>query len=171
MGLPIERLMIGTNANDILARALGSGSYEIRGVQPTTSPSMDIQISSNFERLLFEAYGRDGGAVRRLMAGLAQSRAFLIEAEPLARIRRGVFRARRSTRPSVAAEMAETYRATGYVLDPHTRRRHPRRPARSCGSDPKCPWWRSRPRIRPSSRTRSSARRACAPPCRRIWPT
>jgi threonine synthase len=58
MGLPIERLMIGTNANDILARALGSGSYEIRGVQPTASPSMDIQISSNFERLLFEAYGR-----------------------------------------------------------------------------------------------------------------
>ncbi|HEX2554003.1 MAG TPA: threonine synthase [Microvirga sp.] len=119
MGLPVERLMIGTNANDILARALGSGSYEIRGVQPTASPSMDIQISSNFERLLFEAYGRDGAAVRRLMAGLNQSRAFLIDAEPLARIR-AEFQALAVDEATVAAEMAETYRATGYVLDPHT---------------------------------------------------
>ena len=60
MGLPMERLMIGTNANDILARTLEHGAYELRGVQPTTSPSMDIQISSNFERLLFEALHRDG---------------------------------------------------------------------------------------------------------------
>ncbi len=59
MGLPVGRLMIGTNANDILARTLESGAYEVRGVQPTTSPSMDIQISSNFERLLFEAMDRD----------------------------------------------------------------------------------------------------------------
>ncbi len=87
MGLPIDRLMIGTNANDILVRALGTGSYEIRGVEPTTSPSMDIQVSSNFERLLFEAYGRDAGAIRTLMAGLAQSRSFLIDAAALARIR------------------------------------------------------------------------------------
>lgn len=119
MGLPIERLMIGTNANDILARALGSGSYEIRGVQATASPSMDIQISSNFERLLFEAYGRDGAAVRRLMAGLQQSRSFLIDAEPLARIR-AEFGAMAVAEPAVADEMRETFRATGYVLDPHT---------------------------------------------------
>jgi threonine synthase len=119
MGLPIERLMIGTNANDILARTLGSGSYEIKGVQPTMSPSMDIQISSNFERLLFEAYGRDAGAVRRLMASLNQSRAFMIEAQALARIREE-FAARAVDEAAVATEMAETYRATGYVLDPHT---------------------------------------------------
>ncbi len=119
MGLPIERLMIGTNANDILARALGSGSYEIRGVQPTASPSMDIQISSNFERLLFEAYGRDGAAVRRLMDGLAQSSAFLIDAEPLQRIREE-FSALAVDGSNVAAEMATTYRSTGYILDPHT---------------------------------------------------
>ena len=119
MGLPIERLMIGTNANDILARTLGSGSYEIKGVQPTTSPSMDIQISSNFERLLFEAYGRDGSAIRRLMASLTQSRAFLIEAEPLARIRQE-FSAAAVNEDDVIAEMAETYRKTGYVLDPHS---------------------------------------------------
>jgi len=119
MGLPIERLMIGTNANDILARALGSGAYEIRGVHATASPSMDIQISSNFERLLFEAHGRDAVAVRRLMAGLQQSRSFLIEAEPLARIR-AEFGALAVAEPEVAEEMRQTYEATGYVLDPHT---------------------------------------------------
>jgi threonine synthase len=119
MGLPIERLMIGTNTNDILARALGSGSYELRGVQPTASPSMDIQISSNFERLLFESYGRDGAAIRRLMGNLHQSRAFLIDAEPLARIR-AEFSALAADEAAVAAEMQETYRATGYTLDPHT---------------------------------------------------
>lgn len=119
MGLPIERLMIGTNANDILARTLSSGAYEIKGVQPTASPSMDIQISSNFERLLFEAYGRDAGAIRRLMANLAQSKAFLVDAEPLARIRRE-FSAEAVDEANVAAEMAETFRSTGYVLDPHT---------------------------------------------------
>jgi threonine synthase len=119
MGLPIDQLMIGTNANDILARALGSGAYELRGVHPTASPSMDIQISSNFERLLFEAYGRDAGAIRRLMAGLAQSRSFLIDAVPLARIREE-FAAMAVDEENVAAEMAETYRATGYVLDPHS---------------------------------------------------
>lgn len=119
MGLPIERLMIGTNANDILARTLGSGAYEMKGVHPTTSPSMDIQISSNFERLLFEAYGRDSQAVRRLMASLHQSRAFLIDAEPLARIREE-FSAQAVDEDNVLAEMAETYRSTGYVLDPHS---------------------------------------------------
>jgi threonine synthase len=119
MGLPVETLMIGTNANDILARALHSGSYEIRGVQPTASPSMDIQISSNFERLLFEAYGRDGAAVRRLMAGLSQSRAFLIDAEPLQRIREE-FTAQGVDEAMVAEEMTATRRETGYVLDPHT---------------------------------------------------
>jgi threonine synthase len=119
MGLPIEQLMIGTNANDILARTLSSGSYEIKGVQPTASPSMDIQISSNVERLLFEAYGRDAGAIRRLMASLTQARAFLVDAEPLRRIREE-FSAMAVDEANVAAEMAETYQATGYVLDPHT---------------------------------------------------
>jgi threonine synthase len=119
MGLPVERLMIGTNANDILARTLGSGSYEIRGVEPTTSPSMDIQISSNFERLLFEAYGRDGETIRRLMGNLNQSRAFMIDAEPLSRIREE-FSAEAVNEDNVVAEMAETYRSTGYVLDPHS---------------------------------------------------
>jgi threonine synthase len=119
MGLPIDRLMIGTNANDILARTLGSGAYEIKGVEPTTSPSMDIQISSNFERLLFEAYDRNGVAIRRLMASLSQSRSFMIEAGPLARIREE-FSAQAVNEANVLDEMSRTYRATGYVLDPHS---------------------------------------------------
>ena len=75
MGLPIERLIIATNENDILARALASGRYEPRGVKATQSPSMDIQVSSNFERLLFEASGQDPDAVRRLMARFRRPRA------------------------------------------------------------------------------------------------
>ena len=59
MGLPIEKLVVATNSNDILARALETGRYEVRGVHATQSPSMDIQVSSNFERLLFDAVGRD----------------------------------------------------------------------------------------------------------------
>jgi threonine synthase len=119
MGLPIERLMIGTNANDILARTLQSGTYEMKGVEPTTSPSMDIQISSNFERLLFEAYGRDGAAIRRLMAGLNQSRAFTIDPAALAVIR-AEFSAEAVHEDAVAQEMTRVYRETGSVIDPHT---------------------------------------------------
>ncbi len=78
MGLFIDRLVIATNRNDILDRTLKTGRYEVQGVEPSTSPSMDIQVSSNFERLLFELYDRDGAAVKRLMAGLAQSGAFTL---------------------------------------------------------------------------------------------
>ena len=119
MGLPVERLMVATNANDILDRALTGGRYEIRGVTPTTSPSMDIQVSSNFERLLFEAHGRDAAAVRALMAGLSQSRSFAIAPEPLARIRRD-FASAAVDEETVAQEMRRTYDAAGYLLDPHT---------------------------------------------------
>jgi threonine synthase len=67
MGLPIDRLVVATNHNDILHRCLTSGRYDTNNVSPTISPSMDIQVSSNFERALFDAYGRDGSAVSRLM--------------------------------------------------------------------------------------------------------
>lgn len=119
MGLPVGRLMIGTNSNDILARTLETGVYEMRGVAATTSPSMDIQISSNFERLLFEAHGRDGAAVRRLMQSLAQSGRFEIAAEPLARIRAD-FDAVAQDEASIAAEIGTTWREAGYLLDPHS---------------------------------------------------
>ncbi len=61
MGVPIDRLVIATNVNDILDRTLKTGRYEMQGVKPSSSPSMDIQVSSNFERLLYQAYGRDAG--------------------------------------------------------------------------------------------------------------
>lgn len=119
MGLPIDRLVIATNDNDILARALKTGRYEMRGVVATTSPSMDIQISSNFERLLFEAHDRDPAAIRTLMDGLKQSGAFAIEDKALKAIRKE-FRAGRATQKQVAKTIAETLEKTGYLLDPHT---------------------------------------------------
>jgi threonine synthase len=119
MGLPIEQLLVATNANDILARTLDTGSYEVRGVVPTTSPSMDIQVSSNFERLLFEAHGRDASAVRRLMGGLAQSGGFSIEAAPLAAIR-SEFAAEAVDERAVKDEIGSTWREAGYLLDPHS---------------------------------------------------
>jgi len=119
MGLPIERLVIATNDNDILARTLDSGAYETRGVVATTSPSMDIQVSSNFERLLFEAGGRKPDEVARYMNGLAQSGSFTIETGTLAAIRAD-FTAGRSDMAETAATIRETLDATGYLLDPHT---------------------------------------------------
>ena len=78
MGLPIDRLIIAANSNDILARAVETGVYETRGVHVTSSPSMDIQVSSNFERYLFEASGRDATLIRGQMASLTQSGRFEI---------------------------------------------------------------------------------------------
>jgi len=119
MGLPVEKLIIATNVNDILARTLATGRYELRGVTATTSPSMDIQVSSNFERLLFEAYGGDAARIRRLMADLADKGAFAIDAGPLSGIR-GVFAAGTADEAATAAAMRETFRATGFLADPHT---------------------------------------------------
>ncbi|MER9921818.1 threonine synthase [Mesorhizobium sp. M0048] len=119
MGLPIERLIIATNDNDILARTLATGEYRMKGVFSTTSPSMDIQVSSNFERLLFEASGRDASTVRRYMNGLKQSGAFTIEAGEIAKIR-SEFDAGRATMDEVAASIRTTLAASGYLLDPHT---------------------------------------------------
>ena len=119
MGLPIERLVIATNVNDILARTLATGTYELREVVPTSSPSMDIQVSSNFERLLFDAYDRDAKAVRALMASLAQSRRFTLSARALATIR-SMFSAGRADEDETAAAMRTVRRETGEFIDPHT---------------------------------------------------
>ncbi|HVL72872.1 MAG TPA: threonine synthase [Beijerinckiaceae bacterium] len=119
MGLPVGRLMVATNANDILARTLATGAYEIRGVVPTTSPSMDIQVSSNFERLLFEVLDRDGAAVRGLMGSLAQARAFAVPPQALARMRED-FSAACVPEDAVAEEMRATWREADYLLDPHS---------------------------------------------------
>jgi len=119
MGLPIDKLVIATNDNDILARTLKTGRYEMRGVHATTSPSMDIQISSNFERLLFEAYDRDSNEIKRSMDSLKQSGAFQISEAAMKVIKRD-FRAGRATEKQVAATIRDTLNETGYLLDPHT---------------------------------------------------
>lgn len=118
MGLPIEKLVVATNQNDILHRALTSGAYVTEGVRSSMSPSMDIQVSSNFERALFDAYGRDGAAVAQLMGDLALG-GFTIS--------QGAFESLRATFASGRCSEAETrftmdrmYHQTGEVLCPHT---------------------------------------------------
>jgi threonine synthase len=119
MGLPVDRLVVATNVNDILARTFASGTYEIRDVVATASPSMDIQISSNFERLLFDAYDRDAHAVRSLMGSLAQSRRFSISAHALEKMR-ALFSADRADEQESAATIRAWMREASYCADPHT---------------------------------------------------
>jgi threonine synthase len=119
MGLPIERLVIATNVNDILARALATGRYDVQGVTPTTSPSMDIQVSSNFERLLWEASGRDSIAVRAMMRELKSRGAFTIPEPALSAIRHD-FQAGRADEATVTATIGQIDRETGFLPDPHT---------------------------------------------------
>lgn len=119
MGVSIETLVIATNANDILRRTLATGRYAPAEVAATQSPSMDIQVSSNFERLLFEAYGRDGTAVAGLLADLARAGGFGIEPGPLEAIR-AEFAAYTTDEAATTQEIARTFREAGYIADPHT---------------------------------------------------
>ncbi|MBO0662022.1 threonine synthase [Jiella sp. MQZ9-1] len=119
MGLPIEKLIIATNANDILARTLATGRYETSTVHATMSPSMDIQVSSNFERLLFEASGRDAAAVRRMMQQLAQSGAFTLPEDVLTAIRAN-FNADVTSEDDTTQTIRRVLEANAYLLDPHT---------------------------------------------------
>jgi threonine synthase len=119
MGLPVRWLHIAANVNDILARTLKTGIYEVREVHATASPSMDIQVSSNFERLLFEAGGRDGPAVRRLMEQLKQSGRFVLPDAMLAAIREA-FDAGRADETETAAAIRAAWREAGELVDPHT---------------------------------------------------
>jgi threonine synthase len=119
MGLPVDRLVIATNVNDILVRTLATGTYDVREVVATSSPSMDIQVSSNFERLLFEACGRDSGEVRRLMASLTQSQRFSLSSRTRAAIR-SLFAADRADEDETAATIRVTLRETSRLVDPHT---------------------------------------------------
>jgi threonine synthase len=119
MGLPVDRLVIATNVNDILTRTIATGTYEPREVVPTSAPSMDIQVASNFERVLFEVYGRDGRAVRSLMAALAQSRRFTLSVRALSDMR-AIFSADRAEADETAAAIRTMLRETGHFIDPHT---------------------------------------------------
>ena len=119
MGLPVDRLAIATNMNDILVRTFASGRYALGGVTATASPSMDIQISSNFERLLFELAGREPARVRAQMGALAQGGAFDLSNAELGHLRRD-FEAARVDEAETLGEIGRVHRETGYVLDPHT---------------------------------------------------
>ncbi|WP_371345184.1 threonine synthase [Ancylobacter sp. IITR112] len=119
MGLPIERLVVATNVNDILARTLATGRYEVTGVRPSSSPSMDIEVSSNFERVLFEAMDRDAGALRGLMASLAQSGAFAPSSAAMAALHAD-FDAGRADEAQTLDTIARVRAEAGYLIDPHT---------------------------------------------------
>ena len=119
MGLPIAKFIVGSNSNDILTRYFETGAMTMEGVTPTLSPSMDIQISSNFERLLFETLGRDGAAVTRLMAGLKQSGAYTVEAGAHREMLK-LFSGHRLDDAGTKRVIGEIYKTTGELIDPHT---------------------------------------------------
>jgi len=119
MGLPVSRLVIATNLNDSLVRVLGSGAYEPKRVIATSSPSMDIQLASNFERLLFELAGRDAGRVRALMEALRKTGAFRLNDAELSTLR-SLFSAHAIGEPETAMTIRSLAEATGFLADPHT---------------------------------------------------
>lgn len=118
MGLPIERLVIGSNVNDILPRTVATGIYEKRGVTATTSPSMDIEVSSNFERYLFEAQGRDAGLIRAQMNALTQSGRFEVKGGP--QLLAQDFSAASASEADVADAIRRVRQSSGYMAEPHT---------------------------------------------------
>ena len=119
MGLPVARLVIATNQNDILHRTLQEGAYRKGGVIPSISPSMDIQVSSNFERALFDAYGRDGDAVARQMDELRTDGGFTVSQGAIERLR-GEFGSCRVSEEETLATIARYHAETGELLCPHS---------------------------------------------------
>jgi threonine synthase len=118
MGLPIKQLIIASNENDILPRTVATGSYEMKGVVATSSPSMDIQISSNFERYLFEASGRDAGLIRGFMKDLGDKKRF--DLGLVWQVLKTEFAASAASEQDVADCILSTQQQHGYVLDPHS---------------------------------------------------
>jgi threonine synthase len=119
MGLPINRLIIGSNSNDILTRFFESGKMEQKGVSPTLSPSMDIQISSNFERYLFELLDRDTAKIRDLMQEFSSTGHFEISAADLAKASQ-LFAAHRLNDAETSEEISRVFKETGEIMDPHS---------------------------------------------------
>ena len=119
MGLPIERLVIATNQNDILHRTLETGEQRMEGVTPSISPSMDIQVSSNFERVLFDAYGRDGAVTAAQMAELKSSGGFAVGQGALEFLREH-FSSGRASEAETAQAIAATLSSSGELICPHT---------------------------------------------------
>lgn len=119
MGLPVARLVIASNENDILPRTVETGAYEMRQVVATSSPSMDIQVSSNFERYLFEASDRDAALIRGLMASLQQAHRFELPASLAGALRRD-FAAAAASEREISDAIRTVSAQSGYLLDPHT---------------------------------------------------
>jgi threonine synthase len=119
MGLPCDRLLIATNANDILARFFETGAMTARPVAPTLSPAMDIQVSSNFERLLFDMCGRDSRAVRQSMAAFRESGVMSVSPGAL-RAARALFDAERLDDDGIRRIIARLWKEAGILIDPHT---------------------------------------------------
>jgi threonine synthase len=119
MGLPVERLIVATNVNDILHRALSAGDYSQGTVTPTAAPSMDIQVSSNFERLLFDLNGRDGAALAAQMAGFESTKAMQLtnaQREGAA----ALFTSARADAGDMSKAIRWAWDAAGELIDPHT---------------------------------------------------
>lgn len=118
MGLPIERLIVATNVNDILHRALSRGDYSVSGVTPTAAPSMDIQVSSNFERLLFDLEGRDGSTTAARMKWFEQMGKMVLSADM--RKKASFFASTRADADEMALAMRWGHEHCGEIIDPHT---------------------------------------------------
>jgi threonine synthase len=119
MGLPIEKLVIATNRNDILHRTMVTGEHRKEGVVPSISPSMDIQVSSNFERALFDAYGRDAHAVAADMTALREQGGFAVGQGAIQALR-DWFASGRASEEETSATIAHVLRETGELLCPHS---------------------------------------------------
>ena len=118
-GLPVERLVVGTNRNDILFRFFETGEMAMEAVEPSLSPSMDIQVSSNFERLLFDMYGGDGRAVRQWLDDFRTHRTVRVDDARLADARK-MFHAARLDDEGTRRVIREVFERTGELLDPHS---------------------------------------------------
>ncbi len=119
MGLPVERLILATNRNDILSRFVHSGVYQAGEVYPTISPSMDIQISSNFERYLYYLLNEDAAGVRALMEQMARTGKLEVAAEKRSEVQR-LFHAAAVSEKETREQIRSSYQDHGYILDPHT---------------------------------------------------
>ena len=119
MGLPVDRLVIATNRNDILTRFVRTGVYAAGDVRPTLSPAMDIQIASNFERYLYFLVGEDPAAVRALLAQMGSRGRMEVTEEQRAAVARD-FDAAAVDDARILSQIRETYERDGYILDPHT---------------------------------------------------
>lgn len=120
MGAPIEKLIVGSNSNDILTRFFDTHAMQMTSVVPTLSPSMDIQVSSNFERLLFEMNDRDGGATAQQLDAFRARGKMSVEPDQYASWIAPMFRAHRSDDGETLAVMKRMHRDHGMFVDPHT---------------------------------------------------